>query len=65
MPEQHMPAPPPPAANEQAQADMYKRLVQPDALGELVHGNIIETYRAPDALGARSARSGSNMLYPL
>ena len=33
------------------QADLYRRLVQTGPLSEMVHGNIIETYRAPEAMG--------------
>ena len=48
---QHEHVPPSAATNEAAQADLYKRLVQREYLGEMVHGNIIDTYRAPQAMG--------------
>ena len=48
---QHVPMPPSPGTSVEAQADLYERLVQTGAAGEMVHGNIVETYRAPDAMG--------------
>ena len=48
---QHVSVMPPPATNHAAQAVLYKKLVEIDALGHMVHGNIIETYKAPSEMG--------------